>query len=133
MSEWEFDTKAIHSGIIPSQHQAATAIPIYETASYSYARAEDLADVFDGRKFGHIYSRRSNPTVAAFEQRINSLENGIGAVAASSGMAAIATIMFSLTGQGDEIVSSESLFGGTFLLFNKILKKYVVQITYVDP
>jgi O-acetylhomoserine (thiol)-lyase len=133
MAEWGFETKAIHSGLIPSQHQGATAVPIYETTSYAYDSAQDLADVFNGRKFGHTYSRISNPTVAAFEQRITALERGTGAVATASGMAAISTTIFTLVAQGDEIISSKSLFAGTFLLFDRLLKKYGVRIRYVDP
>ncbi len=133
MSAWDFDTKAIHSGIDPARHQGSTSIPVYETTSFAYDSARDLADVFEGKKFGYIYSRISNPTVAAFEQKINALENGVGAIAASSGMAAIATVLFSLTGQGDEIASSKSLFGGTLHLFNRILKKYGVRIRFFDP
>lgn len=133
MKKWDFETIAIHSGCDPSQHQGATSIPIYETASFAYNTAEELADVFDGKKFGHIYSRISNPTVNAFEQKMKALEGGVGAIAASSGMAAISTVIFSLCGQGDEIVSSSSLFGGTLLLFNKIFQKYGVRIRYVNP
>ncbi len=133
MTEWGFETKAIHSGLIPSQHQGATAVPIYETTSYAYDSAQDIAEVFEGKKFGHIYSRISNPTVTTFEQRINALEKGTGAVATSSGMAAISTALFTLVAQGDEIISSKSLFAGTFLLFNRIFKKYGVQIKYVGP
>ncbi|MEW5815968.1 MAG: aminotransferase class I/II-fold pyridoxal phosphate-dependent enzyme, partial [Spirochaetota bacterium] len=133
MNTWGFETKAIHSGCDPALHQGATSIPIYETTAYTYGTAEELADVFDGKKFGHIYSRISNPTVSAFEQRMNALEEGTGAIAVSSGMAAVSTVLFSLLSQGDEIVSSSSLFGGTLLLFNKIFRKYGVKVRYVNP
>lgn len=133
MSDWEFETKAIHSGINPARHLGATSVPIYETSSFAYDTAQELADVFEGKMQGHVYSRISNPTVSAFEERMNSLENGTGAIATSSGMAAIATILFSLTSQGDEIVTSRSLFGGTFLLFSKIFEKYGIRFVFVDP
>ncbi len=132
MQNWKFDTRLIHSGIDHNQHNQASSIPIYETASFAYNSAQDLADVFDNKKFGYIYSRISNPTVYAFEQKINSLEQGIGAIATSSGMAAITTIILALTQAGDEIISSKSLFGGTFHLFNQIFKKYNIKINYVD-
>ncbi len=132
MKYWGFSTKAIHLGIDPQNNHGATSIPIYQTSSFAYSQAEELAEVFDGNRFGYIYSRISNPTVTAFEQRINALENGVGAVATSSGMAAIFTVLFTLTSQGDEIVSSKSLFGGTFLLFNRVLSKYGVSVKYVD-
>ena len=133
MSEtWGFSTKLIHSGIHPERYAGATSIPIFETASYAYDTAQELADVFDGRKFGYRYSRISNPTVAAFEERMSSLESAVGAIATSAGMSAISTAVFALTEKGDEIISSKSLFGGTFVLFNKVLQKYGVKVIYVD-
>ena len=120
---WGFDTKMVHCGINPSMHNGATGVPVYETASFAYDTAQELADVFEGKEFGYTYSRISNPTVTAFEQRMTALESGIGAVATSSGMAAISTVLFALTEKGDEIVSSKSLFGGTLNLFNKVFKK----------
>jgi|DewCreStandDraft_4_1066084.scaffolds.fasta_scaffold16148_4 O-acetylhomoserine (thiol)-lyase len=127
-----FATKAIHSGFKNDRETGATFVPIYASASYEYEKAEDLADVFDGKKFGYIYSRISNPTISVFEQKVNSLEGGIGAVATSSGMSAIASIVFALVNKGDEIISSKNLFGGTLLFFNEIIKKYGVKINYVD-
>lgn len=132
MGKWGFETKAVHGGLDPSQHGGATSIPIYETSSFAYGRAQDLADVFEGKKYGHIYSRISNPTVTALEQRITALENGAGAIATASGMAAISTVLFALTRRDDEIISSSSLFGGTYLLFKRIFQKYGVKVTYVD-
>lgn len=128
----QFETKAVHAGFNQDKQTGATALPIYYTSSFAYNTAEELADVFDGREFGYVYSRISNPTVTAFEQRLNALENGLGAIATSSGMSAIATVLFALTESGDEIVSAKSLFGGTFLLFNEVLKKYGVNTNYVD-
>ena len=133
MSEWGFETRAIHSGHSSERHNGATTIPIYETAAFAYSTAEELAEVFDGKRAGHIYSRISNPTVQAFELKMSALEKGVGALATASGMAAIATILFALCRQNDEIVSSSSLFGGTLLLFNKIFKKYGVGVHFVDP
>ncbi len=78
--DWDFETKSIHSGFDQDEKTGATSLPIYETAAYAYDTAEDLADVFQGRKFGHIYSRISNPTITALEQRITALENGRGAI-----------------------------------------------------
>ncbi len=126
----EFETKAIHSEFEKEEKFGATAVPIYQTAAFNYNTAEELKDVFEGKKFGYVYSRISNPTITAFELRINSLEEGIGAVATSSGMAAIATVIFTLTEQGDEIISSDCLFGGTYLFFKDIMNKYGVKIHY---
>lgn len=128
----EFETKAVHIGVDQKERFGATSIPIYETASYAYNTAEDLEEVFSGKKFGYIYSRIANPTVTAFEQKICSLENGIGSLAVASGMAAISTVIFALTEQGDEIISSKSLFGGTYQFFNEVLKKYGVNIIFLD-
>ncbi len=127
-----FTTKAIHSGFKKDKETGSTFVPIYQTASYQYDKAEDLAEVFDGKKFGYIYSRIANPTITVFEQKINALENGLGAIATSSGMSAIATAIFLLTESGDEIISSVNLFGGTLLFFNDIMTRFNVKINYVD-
>jgi O-acetylhomoserine (thiol)-lyase len=129
----EFETKAIHSGIEKGNNTgSATSVPLYQSAAFSFNTAEELQEVFEGKRFGYVYSRISNPTTTAFELRLNALEEGLGAVATASGMAAIATVIFALTEQGDEIISSESLFGGTYLFFNEVIKKYGVKINYVD-
>lgn len=127
-----FSTRALHAGDKSSRETGATAVPVYGTAAFAYDSAQDLSDVFDGRRYGHVYSRISNPTVAAFEQRVNALEAGRGALAASSGMAAIATVIFALAGQGDEIIAAKSLFGGTLLFFNEMISKLGIRIHYVD-
>jgi len=130
MKEWGITTKALHTGL--NLEAGSSSVPIYQTAAYAYDDAETLANVFEGKDFGYIYSRISNPTVTSFEQKINALENGVGAIATSSGMSAISSVIFSLTKTGDEIISSKSLFGGTYEFFNKVLKKYGVKIKYVD-
>lgn len=128
----EFETKAIHSGFAQEEKFGATFFPIYGSASFAYNTAEDLSEVFEGKKFGYVYSRISNPTVTAFELRMNALEEGIGSIATASGMSAIATVFFTLTEQEDEIISSDCLFGGTYLFFNEIMKKYGVKVHYVN-
>lgn len=129
----EFETKAIHSGLDKGNNTgAATSVPLYLSAAFSFNTAEELSEVFEGKRFGYVYSRISNPTITAFELRLNALEEGLGAVATASGMAAIATVIFALTEQDDEIISSESLFGGTYLFFNEVIKKYGVKIKYAD-
>jgi len=129
----EFETKAIHSGLGKEDKAGtATTIPLYQSAAFSFNTAEELQEVFEGKRFGYVYSRISNPTITAFELRLNELEEGLGAIATASGMAAIATVIFALTEQGDEIISSESLFGGTYLFFNEVIKKYGVKINYAD-
>ncbi|MFZ5946487.1 MAG: O-acetylhomoserine aminocarboxypropyltransferase/cysteine synthase family protein [Stygiobacter sp.] len=128
----EIETKAIHSGFAQEDKFGATSFPIYGSAAFAYNTAEDLSEVFEGKKFGYVYSRISNPTVTAFEHRMNALEEGIGAIAGASGMSAIATVIFTLTEYGDEIISSESLFGGTYLFFKEVLNKYGVKVHYVN-
>ncbi|HBF38246.1 MAG TPA: acetyl-L-homoserine sulfhydrolase [Firmicutes bacterium] len=130
---WDFETRSIHSGFDQDEKNGATAVPIYETASFAYNTAEELADAFQNRKFGYLYSRITNPTVSVLEQRITALENGRGAIATASGMAAIATVLYALVKPGDEIVSSRSLFGGTLQLFKEIFISFGVNVIYVDP
>lgn len=133
MKEWDFETKAIHTGVHPELHLGATSVPIYQTSSFAYDTAESMEDVFSNKSFGYIYSRISNPTVNALEERINALESGAGAVAAASGMAAISAVVFSLAESGDEIIASESLFGGTLLLFNSVLNRLGINTRYINP
>ncbi|MDA1353562.1 MAG: aminotransferase class V-fold PLP-dependent enzyme [bacterium] len=130
---WKFDTKAIQSGFNQDDKTGSTTLPIYASAAFSYDTAQEISDVFDGRAFGHIYSRISNPTVAHVEQRIAALDNGIGAALFSTGMAAIAAIATSLTKPGDNIIVSESLFGGTQDYFETTLAKYNVEVREVNP
>lgn len=132
MNEISFETKAVHSGINPEEHNKTTQIPVYGSASFAYNTAEDLENVFQGKQFGYVYSRIANPTITSFEQKINSLENGIGAIGTSSGMAAINSAILALTKSGDQIIASKSLFGGTFSLFNKVISKFGVKIKYVN-
>ncbi len=127
----KFESKAIHSGFSQDPKHGATAVPVFQTASYAFSTAQELADVFEGHKFGHVYSRISNPTVSAFESRITELENGLGSVAVASGMAAIATAIYALTASGDEIISSTNLFGGTFHFFED-MARFGVSTRYVD-
>lgn len=129
---WKFATRSIHGGTDQDIKYGATSLPVYQSSAFSYDTAEELSDVFQGRKFGYIYSRIANPTVTALEQRINYLENGKGAIATASGMAAIATVLYTLIQPGDEIISSKSLFGGTLQLFNEIFAEYGVRIVFVD-
>jgi O-acetylhomoserine (thiol)-lyase len=128
--EHDFQTKAVHGGYIGGDQFWPGAMPIYETAAFACESAEEMADLFAGRKYGYIYSRTGNPTITAFEQKLNSLDNGRGAVATASGMAAITSIILALTESGDEIAASSGLFGGTILLFKDVLKKYGVNARY---
>ena len=115
-SEWKFDTLVIHGAQTPEQWQSATLAPVYQTASHRFDTAEELSDVFAGKKPGFIYQRLRNPTNEALEQRICLLEGGAAAVVTGSGMAAVNDAVLAICGAGDEIVSGNSLFMSTFLL-----------------
>ena len=124
-----FATELLH-GIAPDKLTGSTTLPIYQTAAYSQASAEDLEKIFANRKAGFVYSRIGNPTTAIFERRLSDLERGAGAVAFSSGMAAISAAIMNILAAPDEIISSGSLFGGTSALFSE-LKNFGIKVRYV--
>lgn len=113
-----FNTALLHDGYGPEEKTGATMIPIYQSSSFAQKTAEDLEEIFNGNRYGHIYTRISNPTIEAFEKRITCLEGGIAAIACSSGMAAIALAIMNIAKCGDEIISGSGIFGGTYSLFN---------------
>lgn len=130
--EWGFRTRALHSGGQPDAATGARAVPIYQSTSFVFEDAQDAADLFALQKFGTIYSRISNPTVAAFEERMASLERGIGSVATSSGQAAEFLTITALAGSGDHVVAASSLYGGTYTLLDVTLRRLGVDTTFVD-
>jgi O-acetylhomoserine (thiol)-lyase len=134
--KWGFRTRALHAGNRPDAATGARAVPIYQTTSFVFEDAADAADLFALQKYGNIYSRISNPTVAAFEERMASLEGGIGAVATSSGMSAELLVFTALAGAGDHIVASAALYGGTHTLLDVSLRRLGIDTTFVpadDP
>ncbi|MHC4557176.1 MAG: O-acetylhomoserine aminocarboxypropyltransferase/cysteine synthase family protein, partial [Planctomycetota bacterium] len=126
------DTLAIHGGFTGGDNSGATAVPVYQTVSYAYKTAQGLADVFDGKAPGYIYTRIANPTTTALEARLTELEDGIGCIATSSGMAAIASVVMGLVRAGDEIIAATGIFGGTVSLFEKTLGRFAIKTTLVD-
>lgn len=126
------ETSNLHHGYKATDNRTSIAVPLYDTAAYSFGVSQEAADLFAGAKAGFIYTRLNNPTVDVLEQRIAALEGGIGAVLASSGTAAIATTLLVLLKPGDHIVASESLYGGTFNLLNVTLRRYDIHTTFVD-
>lgn len=126
------DTSAIHGGFKSDSASGATAVPIYQTVSYAYKTAQELADVFGNKAPGYIYTRLANPTTSALEARLCILENGIGCIATSSGMAAIASVVMGLTKTGDELITAAGIFGGTVSLFEKTLGRFGVKTTLVE-
>src|SRR5271169_5955113 len=134
--EWGMRTRAIHAGARPDAVTGARAVPIYQTTSFVFEDAADAADLFALQKYGNIYTRIANPTVAAFEERMASLEGGIGAVATSSGQAAELLVFTALAGAGDHIVASAALYGGTYTLLDVTLRRLGISTTFVasdDP
>jgi len=130
--EWGFRTRALHAGGRPDSATGARAVPIYQTTSFVFEDTEDAADLFALQKFGLIYSRIGNPTTSAFEERMASLEGGIGAVATASGQAAEFLSVTALAGAGDHIVASSSLYGGTITQFSVTLARLGIETTFVD-
>lgn len=128
-----FETRMLHAGHVPDPHVGARAVPIYQTTSYVFQDADQAADLFDLKLYGNIYTRISNPTTAVLEERLASLENGTGAVALASGMAAQFAVFMTLLEPGDEIVASAHLYGGTVTQLTHTLKKLSVTVRYVDP
>jgi len=127
-----FDSLLIHGGL-EAGPAGATAVPIVQSSAFAYASAEGLEDVFRGRAAGQVYTRLGNPTSEALERRLAILEGGGAAIATASGMAAITTAVLTILRAGDEILSSSSLFGGTFSLFRDTLSNYGITARFVDP
>jgi O-acetylhomoserine (thiol)-lyase len=128
---WGFRTRAIHAGARPDPTSGARAVPIVQSTSFVFEDAADAADLFALQKYGPIYSRISNPTVNAFEERIASLEGGLGAVATATGQSAEFLVAAALCRSGDHLVSSAQLYGGTRTLFEVTLGRFGVSTTFV--
>ncbi len=126
------ETLAIHAGQIPDAATGARALPIYQTTSFVFDSAEHAAALFNLATFGNVYSRLSNPTVAALEERVAALEGGRAAVAAASGMAAEALALMTLLQAGDHVVAAGALYGGTVTMLAVNLARYGIETTFVD-
>jgi O-acetylhomoserine (thiol)-lyase len=131
--QFGFDTLAVHAGQRPDPVTGARAVPIYQTGAFVFEDTDHAANLFALQRFGNIYSRIMNPTVAVFEERIAALENGIGAIATASGQAAQHLTIFTLMQSGDEFVSSRSLYGGSFQQFDVSFRKLGIEARFVDP
>ncbi|QNE37413.1 O-acetylhomoserine aminocarboxypropyltransferase/cysteine synthase family protein [Leifsonia shinshuensis] len=130
--EYGFRTRAIHAGNIPDPVTGARALPIYQTSAFVFDDTADAAARFALQKYGNIYSRLENPTVASFEERVASLEGGIGAVATASGLSAQYITFASLAGAGDHIVASANLYGGSITQLDVTLRRFGVDTTFVQ-
>jgi O-acetylhomoserine (thiol)-lyase len=131
-TKWKFDTLVIHGGQTPDLWQSATLAPIYQTASHAFPTAEELSAVFAGKQAGFIYQRLRNPTNQVLEKKLCLLEGGLDAVVTGSGMAAITDALLAICRAGDEIVSGNSLFMSTFLLYNNVFKKFGIEVKLVE-
>lgn len=127
-----FDSLLVHGGL-EAGPAGATSVPIVQSSSFAYHTAEALEDIFRGRAVGQVYTRLGNPTTEALEKRLALLEGGGAVIATASGMAAITTAVLTILRSGDEILSSSSLFGGTFSLFRDTLSNYGITSRFVDP
>lgn len=132
MTNWGFETRQIHAGAAPDSATGARAVPIYQTASYVFRDTEHAAALFGLSELGNIYTRIMNPTQNVFEERIASLEGGVAALAVASGQAAETIALLNLAENGGHIVSSSSLYGGTYNLFHYTLPKLGIETTFVD-
>src|SRR4051812_17425541 len=129
---WSFETRQIHAGQSPDGDTHARALPIYQTTSYTFDNTEHASNLFALKEFGNIYTRIMNPTQAAVEERVASLEGGVGALLTSSGQAAETLALLNLAEAGDHIVSSARLYGGTYNLFHYTFPKLGIQVSFVD-
>ena len=130
--QWTFETQQIHAGQNPDEATGARALPIYQTTSYVFKDTEHAANLFALKELGNIYTRIMNPTQAAVEDRIAALEGAVGALLVASGQAAETIAILNVAEAGDHIVSSPSLYGGTYNLFNYTLPKLGIEVSFVE-
>jgi len=127
-----FETRQVHAGQVPDPTTGARALPIYQTTAYQFRDTKHAADLFGLAELGNIYTRIMNPTQDAVEQRIASLEGGVAALLVASGSAATTYAVLNVAEAGDHIVSSPSLYGGTYNLFHYTLPKFGIEVTFVE-
>jgi O-acetylhomoserine (thiol)-lyase len=128
-----FNTRALHTGYDPDPATGARAVPIYQTTSFAFENSEHAAALFGLQQFGNIYTRIMNPTTDVLEQRVASLENGIAALATSSGQAAQLLAISSLMQAGDHMVAASTLYGGTYTQFDVSFRRFGFDVTFVEP
>ncbi|NTV28650.1 MAG: O-acetylhomoserine aminocarboxypropyltransferase/cysteine synthase [Candidatus Omnitrophica bacterium] len=125
------ETIALHGGQVPDPVTGARAVPIYQTTSYQFKSTEHAANLFALKEFGNIYTRLMNPTTDVLEKRIAEFDGGVGALAVSSGQSAISLAILNIAQNGDEIVSADNLYGGTYNLFHYTFPKFGVKVNFV--
>ena len=130
--EFKFETLQLHAGQVVDTTTKSRAVPIYQTTSFVFDDTQEGAELFALQKAGNIYTRITNPTTSAFEERIAALEGGVGALATASGMAAITYTILGLAHAGDHVVAASTIYGGTFNLLKETLPRYGITTTFVD-
>ena len=130
--EFKFETLQLHAGQVVDATTKSRAVPIYQTTSFVFEDTKEGADLFALQKAGNIYTRITNPTTSAFEERIAALEGGVGALATASGMAALTYTILGLAHAGDHVVAASTIYGGTFNLLKETLPRYGITTTFVD-
>jgi O-acetylhomoserine (thiol)-lyase len=130
--ERHFDTIAVHGGQTPDTDTGSRAVPIYQTSSYVFNSVEHAADLFALKEGGNIYTRIGNPTTSVLEERLAQLEGGVGALATSSGQAAIALAILNIAGSGHNFISSKYIYGGTHTLFQHTLARLGIEVRFAD-
>src|SRR5512141_663718 len=131
--KYGFATRQLHSGYSPDPTTGSRGIPVYRTTSYLFKSAEHAANLFALKELGNIYTRLMNPTTDILEQRVSQLEGGAASVALASGTSAIFYAIITLAQAGDEIVSANNLYGGTYTQFDSILPQLGIKVKFVDP
>ncbi|MDQ3026869.1 MAG: O-acetylhomoserine aminocarboxypropyltransferase/cysteine synthase [Pseudomonadota bacterium] len=131
--EFGFETLCLHAGQIPDAQTGARAVPLYQTTSYVFESADHAASLFNLQTFGNVYTRLSNPTTAVFEERMAAIEAGRAAVATASGQAAEMVALLNILENGDHVVSSSKLYGGTYTMLAVNFRKLGIEATFVDP
>lgn len=130
--EFKFETLQLHAGQVVDATTKSRAVPIYQTTSFVFEDTQEGADLFALQKAGNIYTRITNPTTSAFEERIAALEGGVGALATASGIAALTYTILGLAHAGDHVVAASTIYGGTFNLLKETLPRYGITTTFVD-
>jgi len=130
--EFKFETLQLHAGQVVDATTKSRVVPIYQTTSFVFEDTQEGADLFALQKAGNIYTRITNPTTSAFEERIAALEGGVGALATASGMAALTYTILGLAHAGDHVVAASTIYGGTFNLLKETLPRYGITTTFVD-
>src|SRR5512138_136697 len=127
-----FATRQLHAGYTPDPTTGSRAVPLYQTTSYQFRDTDHAANLFALKELGNIYTRIMNPTTDIFERRMAAVEGGTGALALASGQAAATLALLAITGVGDEIVSANNLYGGTYQLFHYTFPKLGRTVRFVD-